>query len=51
MPNLRHSLALLASLNAGDHSFSIPVEGFAKGLYMVNIRTSAGSVMKKLVVE
>ena len=40
-----------ASLNAGDHSFSIPVEGFAKGLYMVNIRTSAGSVMKKLVVE
>ena len=24
---------------AGDHSFSIPVEGFAKGLCMVNIRT------------
>lgn len=40
-----------AGLTAGEHSFSIPVDGFAKGLYMVNIRTSEGSSMKKLVVE
>lgn len=39
------------SLSAGEHSFSIPVDGLSKGLYMVNIRTGAGSVMKKLVVE
>lgn len=40
-----------ADLAPGAHNYTINTEGYAKGIYMVSIKTSAGSSMKKLVVE
>ncbi len=38
-------------MSAGQHSFSINTGDFAKGIYMVSVKTSRGATQKKLVVE
>lgn len=38
-------------MSAGEHSFSINTSDFAKGIYMVSVKTSNGATQKKLVVE
>ena len=40
-----------AGMSAGEHSFSINTSDFAKGIYMVSVKTSNGATQKKLVVE
>ncbi len=39
------------SMNPGEHTFELNTSDFAKGIYMVNIKSAAGSSQKKLVVE
>ncbi|HRH64821.1 MAG TPA: T9SS type A sorting domain-containing protein [Bacteroidia bacterium] len=38
-------------MSAGEHSFTINTSDFAKGIYMVSVKTSIGATQKKLVVE
>lgn len=40
-----------AGLSAGEHTFDINTVNFAKGMYMVTVKTNEGSTMKKLIVE
>ncbi|MBL0066797.1 MAG: T9SS type A sorting domain-containing protein [Bacteroidetes bacterium] len=39
------------SMNPGEHTFELNTSDFAKGIYMVNIKSATGSSQKKLVVE
>lgn len=38
-------------LAAGEHTFTFNTSDYAKGVYMVNVKTSMGSSLKKLVIE
>ncbi|HNP99291.1 MAG TPA: T9SS type A sorting domain-containing protein, partial [Bacteroidia bacterium] len=40
-----------AGMSAGEHSITINTNDFAKGVYMVSVKTSMGASQKKLVVE